>query len=108
MQAIRIRGTFGYPSDRALDSALMIVRHQLADYPAQRRLIGDKSVHTDWLSAFARKGSTLEVDVALPPELDQDMAIGVLETLADAAMFGVVEMREGNKAVDWFPANCND
>ena len=108
MHAIRLRGTFGYPSDRALDAALTIVRHQLADYPPQRLLLGGASIHTDWLSAFARRGSTLEVDVALPADLDHDMAIGVLETLADAAMFGVVEMRDGNRAVDWFPANCND
>jgi len=88
MQAIRVRGSFGYATTHALDTALTLARHQLGD---------DR-----WLRSFERIGATLRVDVTLP--VDRDVAIGVLETLADAATYGVVEMDGG----DWFSANCND
>ena len=95
-----MRGTFGYANDHALEVALALARHQLGD---QRGADADL-----WLRGFERLGATLRVDVALPAAVDPEVAIGVLETLADAATFGVVQMHEGDRELDWFSANCND
>lgn len=97
---IRIRGTLGFATPSALDDALAIARHQLADENLTSVAV--------WLRAFERSGTTLRVDVALPVAVDRVVAIGVLEALADAAIDGVVELTRGGDSVDWFPANCYD
>jgi hypothetical protein len=94
---IRIRGTLGYATPSALDQALAIARHQVADENL-----------ASWLHSFERSGTTLRVDVELPVATDRVVAISVLEALADAAIDGVVELSRGDDSVDWFPANIYD
>jgi hypothetical protein len=93
---IRVRGTFRYVSAAALDRALAIARVNLDD---------DEFADADeWLDTFAVTGRELHADTTLPFAADRFVAAAVLESLASAAIGGVIELRNGDRPIDFFAA----
>jgi PAS domain-containing protein len=95
--AFELRGSYRYPSAAALDDALAQARARIEDDE-----LGEYA--PDWMRAFVRRGTTLQITTRLPAALDRFLAAEVLETLARNAIEGVVEISRDGRCLDWFPS----
>jgi len=101
-QLIRFHGTYRYDSHESLERAIRAARTQLDEED-----VTDPSLAS--LRSFIKHGTTLRVDVTLPCAADvRFAAAGVFQTLAQGAIEGAVEARNGNDHVDFFPSGGDD
>jgi hypothetical protein len=100
-EALELRGSYVYSSLAALESAVSAARSQLEDDE-----LGD--IEPAWIDTFVRRGTTLRIHAQLPTAADHFLAAEVLQTLADTAVEGVVELSRAGRCVDWFPSQPAD
>jgi hypothetical protein len=87
---IELRGTYRYATPAALELALETARAQLHE----------DDLDSDWLGAFTQRGATLAVHARLDVG-DPFAAAHVVQTLAEHALEGVIDIRRGD-AIDSF------
>jgi hypothetical protein len=87
---IELRGSYRYASPAALEHALATAR----------ALLHDDDLDAEWLRSFTKRGSTLAVDARLDVA-DPFAAAHVVQTLAEHAIDGVIDLQRG-RAIDSF------
>ena len=87
---IELRGSYRYATPADLERALAAARAQLHD----------DDLDDAWLHAFTRRGTTLAVNARLDLG-DPFAAAHVVQTLAEHAIEGVIDVQRG-RAVDSF------
>jgi hypothetical protein len=87
---IELRGAYRYATPAALDLALEAARAQLHD----------DDLDDDWLRSFTKRGTTLAVHARLDVA-DPFAAAHVVQTLAEHAVEGVIDLQRG-AAIDSF------
>lgn len=100
-EAFELRGSYRYQDIAALESALSAARTRIEDDE-----LGE--VEPDWIDAFVKRGTRLSVQTVLPAAADRFLAAEVLQTLAETALDGVIELSRGGRCVDWFPSQPAD
>lgn len=100
-EAFELRGSYRYQDIAALESALSAARTRIEDDE-----LGE--VEPDWIDAFVKRGTRLSVQTVLPAAADRFLAAEVLQTLAETALDGVIEISRGGRCVDWFPSQPAD
>jgi hypothetical protein len=94
---IEFRGSYRYATITDLERALAAARDHIADDE-----LGDGDA--DWMRSFTTAGTVLRVTARLPIATDRFVAAAVFDTLAAAAVEGVVEASCGGRRLDWFPS----
>jgi hypothetical protein len=100
-EAFELRGSYQYADVAALENALSAARTRIEDDE-----LGE--IEPDWIQSFVRRGTRLSVRVELPAAADRYLAAEVLQTLAETAVDGVIEISRGGRCVDWFPSQPAD
>jgi hypothetical protein len=99
--AFELRGSYRYQDIAALENALSAARTRIEDDE-----LGE--IEPDWIDAFVKRGTQLSVQAVLPVAADRFLAAEVLQTLAETAVDGVIEISRGGRCVDWFPSQPAD
>ena len=89
------RGSFRYVDQRAIDLAIHEAHEHLEDD-------GISDLDREWIRRLWQRGTTIHVDVVMPPTADSYVAAGVLGALASRAIEGCVDVTRGGDIVDAF------
>src|SRR5262249_52364015 len=105
-EAFELRRSHQYPDVAALDTPLSAAETPIED--GGHGEIRPGVIERDWVEPVVRRGTELSVQVALPAAAARVRAAEVLQTLAETAVDGVIEMSRGGRCVDWFPSQPAD
>src|SRR6185503_15255109 len=91
---IELRGSYRYATPAALEHALAAARAQLHD----------DDLDDDWLRTFTQRGTTLAVHARLDLG-DPFAAANVVQTLAEHAVEGVIDVHRGHSIDSFAPGD---